>query len=530
MNEFELKEKVVDYASKVFFYFVKKVNSKMDAEDLSQTVLLEIIQNIDKGARIDNIDYYIWGVCKNQYNMYLRKTLKERNNLEYKADIDYIDESTSVLDTMIEDEKIRRINQAIKLLRKDYAEILYAYYVEDKTLKFISEELNIPLGTVKKRLHIIREKLKEYLNMERLNGKKAYVPKNFSASLGMMKMGTYNPHNYVNTLINKNLLFHSYDNPCTIEDYSLELGIARPYVEDIVEQLVKVTLLKKIDNKKYITNFPYITKDLLNSNAKILLDNYHIYTNELINFAKKHIDEYRKLITYADLTNEEAMWSFCLFLNYEILNDTKPSCKYHDRPGGGKWDYYMTDLRDANEYLVDMGINTYQDNIGRLHAFTFYNASNSGRLAFNKSANGSEKYELLNDLLKQHNEEIVIDNKEEINEYINKGFLKVVENKIKFNFPFFKNNDFEKLITLTKSNELKIVKEKLQIIIKKLELNMKDYLPKYLEEYTYSLLSNQLWDIQGLVIKAFDEASLLDNKEKLEYFPYNLILVTSDSN
>lgn len=217
-------------------------------------------------------------------------------------------------------------------------------------------------------------------------------------------------------------------------------------------------------------------------------------------------------------------------MNYEILNDTKPSCKYHDRPGGGKWDYYMTDLRDANEYLVDMGINTYQDNIGRLHAFTFYNASNSGRLAFNKSANGSENYELLNDLLKQHNEEIVIDNKEEINEYINKGFLKVVENKIKFNFPFFKNNDFEKLITLTKSNELKIVKEKLQIIIKKLELNMKDYLPKYLEEYTYSLLSNQLWDIQGLVIKAFDEASLLDNKEKLEYFPYNLILVTSDSN
>ena len=54
MNKNELKEKVVDYASKVFFYCVK---SRMDAEDLSQTILLEIIRNID------NFDYYIWGVC-----------------------------------------------------------------------------------------------------------------------------------------------------------------------------------------------------------------------------------------------------------------------------------------------------------------------------------------------------------------------------------------------------------------------------------------------------------------------------------
>ena len=31
----------------------------MDAEDFSQTILLEIIRNIDKGAHIDNFDYYI---------------------------------------------------------------------------------------------------------------------------------------------------------------------------------------------------------------------------------------------------------------------------------------------------------------------------------------------------------------------------------------------------------------------------------------------------------------------------------------
>lgn len=156
MNKEELKEKVVDYADKVFFYCIKRCNNRMDAEDLSQTILLEIIQNIDKGAQIDNMDYYVWGVCKNQYNMYLRKTIKNRKNIEYKEDIDELDKSLSPLDKLLEEEKIRRINQAIKLLSKDYAEILYAYYVEDKTLKFIAEELNLPLGTVGRRLSNIR--------------------------------------------------------------------------------------------------------------------------------------------------------------------------------------------------------------------------------------------------------------------------------------------------------------------------------------------------------------------------------------
>ena len=536
MTKQELKEKVVDYASKVFFYCIKRVKNRSDAEDLSQTILLEVIQNIDKGARIDNLDYYIWGVCKNQYNMYLRKTIKDRNNVEYASEIETQDDTKTVLESIIEDEKIRKMNQAIKLLSKDYAEILYAYYVEDKTLKYIAEELNIPLGTVGRRLSDIRRKLKEYLDMEKLNGKKAYVPKNFSAWFGMMKIGTYNPHNYVNTLINKNLLYHSYNNPCTIEDYTLELGISRPYVEDIVNQLVSVTLLKKVDDK-YVTNFPYITKDILNSNAKILLDNYQSYTDELIKFAKKHIDEYRELITYANLTNEEAMWSFCLFLNYRILNDTKPMFAYHDRPGGGKWDFYMTDLRDANEFLVDMGINTYEDGIGRLKAYTFQNASNTGRLAYNKSANGTENYELLNELLHWCNApyenvvgRVLIDKKEQINDYINKGILKVVNNKIKFNFPFFTYHDFENVEALAVSNELDIVKEKLQVIIDKLSANMKDYLPEYLKEYTDSLLSNQLWDIQGLVVDAFKANGLLDMKETKEYFPYNLILITSDIN
>ena len=51
--------------------------------------------------------------------------------------------------------------------------------MEDNTIAYIAKNLNLPLGTVKRRMFDIRNKLKEYLKMERLNGKKAFVPKEY---------------------------------------------------------------------------------------------------------------------------------------------------------------------------------------------------------------------------------------------------------------------------------------------------------------------------------------------------------------
>ena len=55
-------------------------------------------------------------------------------------------------------------------------------------------------------------------------------------------------------LLIKNLLYHSYGNECSIEDYSIELGIAKPYVEDYVDELVYKDFLIELKNGKYLTN------------------------------------------------------------------------------------------------------------------------------------------------------------------------------------------------------------------------------------------------------------------------------------
>ena len=203
MNDIEkLIEQLIAQMDKVFFYCIKRCNSRIDAEDLSQDILLDIMININKGIKIENFDYYIWQICKNHYSKYIARKVKDRENVMFVEEIDEPGNESSSLDKLIDSEKISMINAAIKLLSKDYSEILYSYYIEDRSLSFIAEKLNLPLGTVKRRLFDIRHKLKEYLKMERINGKKAFVPKEYKTHRS--GGASLNPEEYTYGLIEQN--------------------------------------------------------------------------------------------------------------------------------------------------------------------------------------------------------------------------------------------------------------------------------------------------------------------------------------
>ena len=84
MNDKEkLIEQLIAQMDKVFFYCVKRCNSRIDAEDLSQDILLDIMININKGIKIENFDYYIWQICKNHYSKYVARIVKDKDNIMF---------------------------------------------------------------------------------------------------------------------------------------------------------------------------------------------------------------------------------------------------------------------------------------------------------------------------------------------------------------------------------------------------------------------------------------------------------------
>ena len=532
MNEFELKEKVVDYASKVFFYCVKRCNNRLDAEDLSQTILLEILNNIDKGARIDNLDYYVWGVCKNQYNMYLRKTIKDRNNLEYSESIDYIDNSKTALDEMLEDEKIRRMNQAIKLLSKDYAEILYAYYVEDKTLKFIAEELNVPLGTAKWKLAEVRKKLKEYLDMEHLNGKKAYVPKSFQTVQAFSGKLDFDPAAFIDSLLVKNLLYHSYGNECSIEDYSIELGISRPYIEEFVNKLESVDFLIKLENGKYLTNVAFIDKKERREILDYGRNNIGKYYNAVIKFAKENLSYYKSLLDDTTALDEHLLWSFIFIIISSIeSNFTTGITKRKD---GQYWDMILEETVDKlydDEFFISMNGSVEKIEGHQMMMYGYpanhwkENDGASDVISYDRSLDGKFNLKVLFDILiknKKYNE-FDVDLKQIIDTYIENGYFDLNELEIKVNIP---------TMTLKAYKELnkKITTDK-ELIDSYRELyngiydKVSKLVPAYLAKQIPFIIAAIFNTVRSIIItKAFNDGVVKDDKTRKKFIYNGFIL------
>lgn len=534
MTKEELIAKLEENIEKVYFYCVKRCNNRMDAEDLSQTILLEILQNINKGVKINNFDYYIWAICKNQYNRYLKQIVHTRETLDFVEEIDEPGNNISILDEMVYNENIVRMNAAIKLLSKDYSEILYAYYVEDKKLAYIAEELKLPLGTVGRKLSEIREKLKEYLKMEKLNGRKAYVPKDF---YGVMAGTTsFDPHKLVERLLVKNLLFHSFRNPCSIEDYSIELGISRPYVEDYVNDLTDKELLVKLEDRKYITNIAFINKNLRKEIYEYVRININGFCHEVIEFCVKHLDEYKRLLINSNIKDEYLLWSFiCLVvaITEDNIIDIKYTKHYDMFNNGAEWDYLMLEYLDKvedNEFFISW--NKARMNIGQydaeLQSFPSSIDKNEVSKIISVDRDGSV-YDLIKLFFEIKNfkqEELIYSKlekgkKEVIDKYIKLNYLGVVNDVIVYKTPCITKANYEKLSELIKSAIN--VKKELSKVFNGIRNIVSVNVSPNLYAQTDFIVSASVINMSQVLTEAY-EKGLLKNEEG-KYFPYNKLII-----
>ena len=72
------------------------------------------------------------------------------------------------LDSMIRTEQAGELYRALELLKPVDRATLVAFYIRGRTLKQMSREFETPVGTIKRRLHVARNRLKKV--MEQLGG------------------------------------------------------------------------------------------------------------------------------------------------------------------------------------------------------------------------------------------------------------------------------------------------------------------------------------------------------------------------
>lgn len=322
---------------------LQKCGNIYDAEDLTQETLLAALSYMNQGKDIQDIKAWLLVVMGRKFNDILRKKYRQ-TTVSIGNDFDIIDEN-AFIPISDDDEEAETVRKAVAYLAKIYREVVVKYYMNGQSIRQIAEELNIPEGTVKSRLYLGRNHVKEGIsNMEKYTSQ-SYSPITLQLSYSGTPGINGEPLKLVNNdLIAQNILWFAYPKPVTSEEISLSLGIPTAYIEPIIQKLVDGELMKQVGNK-YYTDFIISTLEDMEKHIpaqkQFVHDNFNLFWNPIA----AGLEELHRCTFYNSFASD-AQNSLELYFVFHCL-DHGTHIAFHEiynagqhlseRPNGGRW-------------------------------------------------------------------------------------------------------------------------------------------------------------------------------------------------
>ena len=141
-----------------------------DAKDLVQETFLKSYRALDSYEPGTNAKAWLFKILKNAYINEYRKKARRPAKVDYEdyigyqdredqSTVDFLDLREEIFDNLIGDE----VTSAVNSLPVDFRAVILLCDVEGFTYEEISKIIDIPIGTVRSRLHRARNMLKEKL-------------------------------------------------------------------------------------------------------------------------------------------------------------------------------------------------------------------------------------------------------------------------------------------------------------------------------------------------------------------------------
>jgi len=152
MDEFETLLEAEQLFVERFVRF--RLNSKADADDVLQEVFLAAYQKYPQLKNKDSFKAWIISIAKNKCNDYFRKKAALYEiPIEELTEKDFSDGRHGV-------SIVNAVKETLNLLGDKDKQILYLFFWKELSQAEISRRLNIPVGTVKSRLHTAKQNFK----------------------------------------------------------------------------------------------------------------------------------------------------------------------------------------------------------------------------------------------------------------------------------------------------------------------------------------------------------------------------------
>ncbi len=169
----EFEREAVPHMDLLYNYALRMTGNTADADDLVQETYLKAFRFWDKYEKGTNIKAWLFRIMKNSYINRYRKESKEPDTVDYDEVKNFYntikDDSTDTDDlgermfgNLLSDE----VAKALESLPVDFRTVVILCDIESLTYEEIADFVEIPIGTVRSRLHrgrkMLRIKLFEY--------------------------------------------------------------------------------------------------------------------------------------------------------------------------------------------------------------------------------------------------------------------------------------------------------------------------------------------------------------------------------
>lgn len=495
MDKHELDMKISDVAKSILSYCIARTSSHFEAEDLAQDILLEIYKSAANIRNADAFYGFMWAVAGNVYKQWCKNKAKNK-------ECELTDNLIDVAETFDDDNsELYLLRRELTLLSEKHRKAVILYYIENKSCSEISKHFSISESMVKYLLFKSRQILKEGMSMERNYGQQSYNPKELSILYWGNGKNTYNTV-YENK-ISQNILFACYNDKLTAEEISLELGIALPYIEDNLKQLVECEALG-LDGRKYYTNIVIFTAEC----AVEVANKTRVFRNNIS-------DTLSEIITNRNLSNSEAWLTVCCILYKAIFENLQskvnielPENKFGENCIVWAVEKSVDSMRNKG---FEFGVsNTENENGDRVQFFDF---SVNGDMVHHSFYSSKSLTNVFLDIAKGKKD---FDNEFEkivVAELVKKGYVLNENGKLMVNVPVFTKEEFEQFMSQFNS-EVEIVEQNANVIMNEATKIIKNYIPVHLKSQAYQMAYFRIFE-DAISVPV---GTLAENKV---LFPYN---------
>lgn len=175
-------EQIYKKYNRVVLNFIKmRVKDEMVAEELASDVMMKVHKNLDKfDETISKLQTWILNIAKNSVIDFQRKKTLNAVSLENvfvdwangdeEAQVDHLyalkETDSNPEDQLIEAETRKRMYSKFESLSETEKLVASLHFFDGLSYDEVSEQLNMPLGTVKAKLHVARKTMMDAVPTE----------------------------------------------------------------------------------------------------------------------------------------------------------------------------------------------------------------------------------------------------------------------------------------------------------------------------------------------------------------------------